>query len=136
MNKKLLLCVLAIFITVCIKSSKVFAAADGKPDNNSLCEVSIEGENCISGTFVAREDGEVIGSLTLYSDCTFKMVEYDYDETITTRGTYSIEDELTRGYTTYIEFFVNGESQGSSFMAWPMEGSMFISINGFAFDKE
>ena len=136
MTKKLLKSILAIFFVVFAMSSTAFAIGDAKSDSASIYNKFSENENCISGTFVAREDGEIIGELTLYSNCTFKMVEYDDYDNTTTRGTYSIEDELSRGYTTYIEFFVNGESYGTAFMAWPMEGSMFISINGFSFDKQ
>ena len=105
-------------------------------DNNQSLTITNSNGNCISGNFVAREDGHIIGSLLLRSDCTFRMVERDGYDVTTTDGTYSIDDNISRGQMTSINFYVNGRSQGSATLAWPEEEGLCIFINGYIFRKE
>ena len=92
--------------------------------------------NCIAGNFIAREDGHIIGSLLLRTDCTVRMVERDDYYVTATDGTYSIDDNISPGEMTSINFYVNGQSQGSARMAWPTEDGLCIFINGYVFRKE
>lgn len=131
MKKKLLFIALSVFVVIGINS---FAAQIS--DNSQSPTITNSKGNCISGNFVAREDGHIIGSLLLRSDCTFRMVERDGYDVTTTDGTYSIDDNISRGEMTSINFYVNGRSQGSATLAWPEEEGMCILINGFIFRKE
>jgi hypothetical protein len=130
MKKKLLFIALSVFLLAGINS---FAAQ--KNDNNQQLTITNNG-NCISGNFIAREDGRIVGSLLLRSDCTFRMVERDGYDVTTTDGTYSIEGNISRGQMADIEFFVNGRSQGTARLAWPEEEGLCIFINGYIFRKE
>jgi hypothetical protein len=131
MKKKLLFIVLSVFLVAGINS---FAAKIS--DNNQPFTLACNNGNCISGNFVAREDGHIIGSLLLRSDCTFRMVERDSHDVTTTDGTYSIDGNISRGQMADIEFFVNGRSQGTARLAWPEEEGLCIFINGYIFRKE
>ena len=59
--------------------------------------ITIDSEGCISGVFVAEEDGHVVGTITLNSNCTFKLVDPTDGYVTTTTGSYSIDGDLTRG---------------------------------------
>lgn len=136
MKKQLLTSVLAILMVVGATFSSAYATTETKCDNESPVAVSINKEACISGNFIAREDGHIIGSLLLRSDCTFRMVERDDYDVTTTDGTYLIDGNISRGQMADIEFFVNGCSQGTARMAWPEEQGLCIFINGYVFEKE
>ena len=131
MKKKLFFIALSIFLVAGINS---FASKTS--NNNQTSALSYYNGNCISGNFVAREDGHIIGSLLLRSDCTFRMVEKDGYDVTTTDGTYRIDGNITRGQMADIEFFVNGRSQGTATIAWPEEQGLRIFINGYVFEKE
>lgn len=131
MKKKLLFIALSFFMVVGISAF----AVEVNDDNQSLTITNSNG-NCISGNFIAREDGHIIGSLLLRSDCTFRMVERDGYDVTTTDGTYSIDGNISRGQMADIEFFVNGRSQGTARIAWPEEQGLCIFINGYVFEKE
>ena len=131
MKKKLFFIALSIFLVTGINT---FASKIS--ENNQTLADSYNTGNCISGNFVAREDGHIIGSLLLRSDCTFRMVEKDGYDVTTTDGTYRIDGNITRGQMADIEFFVNGRSQGTATIAWPEEQGLRIFINGYVFEKE
>ena len=131
MKKKLLFIALSFFMVVGISAF----AVEVNDDNQSLTITNSNG-NCISGNFIAREDGHIIGSLLLRSDCTFRMVERDGYDVTTTDGTYSIDGNISRGQMADIEFFVNGRSQGTARIAWTEEQGLCIFINGYVFEKE
>ena len=131
MKRKLFLIALSVFMVAGINSF-----ATSKSGNKQPNTVSINNGNCISGNFIAREDGRIIGSLLLKSDCTFRMVERDDYDVTTTDGTYSIDDRISRGSMTTINFYVNGRSIGSATLAWPEEEGLCVFINGYIFRKE
>lgn len=105
-------------------------------DNNQQLTITNNNGNCISGNFVAREDGHIIGTIMLNSDCTFVVVDRSgYDMTKTT-GTYSIDGIVRRGQMADINFYVNGRSAGSARLAWPEEEGLCIFFNGNVYRKE
>ena len=131
MKKKLFFIVLSVFMIAGINS---FATRISN-DNQSPTITSSKG-NCISGNFVAREDGHIIGTIMLNSDCTFVIVDRSgYDVTKTT-GTYSIDGTIRRGQMADINFYVNGRSVGSARLAWPEEEGLCVFFNGNVYRKE
>lgn len=130
MKKKLLFFALFVFMIAGINS-----VAAPNSDNNQQLTITNNNGNCISGNFVAREDGHIIGTIMLNSDCTFVVVDRSgYDMTKTT-GTYSIDGIVRRGQMADINFYVNGRSAGSARLAWPEEEGLCI-FNGNVYRKE
>lgn len=131
MKKKLLFFALFVFMIAGINS-----VAAPNSDNNQQLTITNNNGNCISGNFVAREDGHIIGTIMLNSDCTFVVVDRSgYDMTKTT-GTYSIDGIVRRGQMADINFYVNGRSAGSARLAWPEEEGLCIFFNGNVYRKE
>ena len=131
MKKTLVFIALSAFMIAGINS---FATQES--GNEQPITISNNNGNCISGNFVAREDGHIIGNLLLRSDCTFRMVERDEYDVTTTDGTYSIDGTISRGQITDIYFYVNGSSAGSARIAWPEDEGLCIILNGYIFRKE
>lgn len=131
MKKKLFFIALSVFMIAGINS---FATQE--TGNEQPVSISNNSGSCIAGYFVAREDGHMIGSLLLKSDCTFRLVERDGYDVTTTDGTYSIDGAVTRGQMADIYFYVNGSSAGSARIAWPEEEDLCIILNGYLFRKE
>ena len=131
MKKKLFFIVLSVFMIAGINS---FANQNGEKEQPIM--VSNNNGSCISGYFVAREDGHIIGTIMLNSDCTFVIVDRSgYDVTKTT-GTYSIDGTIRRGQMADINFYVNGRSVGSARLAWPEEEGLCVFFNGNVYRKE
>lgn len=133
MKKNLLL--IALTMVMSIGFCK-FTVASPKSDVSQPSTTVMNSEGCISGVFVAEEDGHIVGTITLNSNCTFKIVDRADGDITTTTGTYSIDGTVTKGQMAYIEFFVEGRSAGSARIAWPEERGLCILLNGYVFEKQ
>lgn len=111
-----------------------FATSIG--DNEKPISISSTNQSCISGYFVAREDGDIIGTILLNSNCTFTIADIDGNEVTKTTGTYSIDGTVSRGQMADINFYVNGSFSGSARIVWPEEEDLCIILNGYLFRKE
>lgn len=136
MKKEFLTIVLTTLMVVGATFTSAFASLDTNCSNETPISISVEKGTCISGNFVAREDGDFIGSILLRSDCTFRIVEKDDDDVITREGSYSIDGTVSRGQMADINFYVNGSFAGSARIAWPEEEGLCILLNGYIFRKE
>ena len=134
--KKLYQIVLTVFTAVGMLLPSSFANPNAKNFNESSNEVSYYSGNCISGVFIAREDGHIVGTITLNSNCTFKIVDSSDGYVTTTTGTYSIDGSVSRGQMADINFYVDGSSAGSARIAWPEDEGLCILLNGYVFRKQ
>ena len=135
MKKNLLKGLLMTLIVV----GSLFAMAtplNAKGNMESPTEVTSNSEGCISGVFVAEEDGHIIGTITLNSNCTFKLVDRSDGYVTTTSGTYSIDGAISRGQMADITFYVDGRSMGTTRIAWPEDEGLCIFMNGYVFRKQ
>ena len=103
---------------------------------NHPSSITVDSEGCISGVFIAEEDGHVVGTITLNSNCTFKLVDPTDGYVTTTTGTYSIDGNLSRGQMADLTFYVDGRSAGTVTIAWPENEGICIYMNGFVFRKQ
>lgn len=133
MNKKSIIA-LAVLIIVGTAISATFAASETNLGSESPTIVSNEKGSCISGVFRATE-GNWTGTLSLYSNCTFRFVDREGRDIQTTDGTYSMDGEIYPGTTARITFYVGGESYGSATIAWPTEEGLQVWMNGYTFYK-
>lgn len=131
MKKKLLLIALSVFLAADMTSFATSIGANEKP-----ISISSTNQSCISGYFVAREDGDIIGTILLNSNCTFTIADIDGNEVTKTTGTYSIDGTVSRGQMADINFYVNGSFSGSARIVWPEEEDLCIILNGYLFRKE
>ncbi len=113
-------------------ASRSFAGSD----NETPIAVTINSESCISGVFVAEEDGHILGTITLNSNCTFKLVDRSDGYVTTTSGSYSIDGTISRGQMANITFYVDGRSMGTTRIAWPEDEGLCIFMNGYVFRKQ
>ena len=135
MKKNLLKGLLMTLIVV----GSLFAMAtplNAKGNMESPTEVTSNSEGCISGVFVAEEDGHIVGTITLNSNCTFKLVDRSDGYVTTTSGTYSIDGAISRGQMADITFYVDGRSMGTTRRAWPEDEGLCIFMNGYVFRKQ
>lgn len=135
MKKNLLKGLLMTLIVV----GSLFAMAtplNAKGNMESPTEVTSNSEGCISGVFVAEEDGHIVGTITLNSNCTFKLVDRSDGYVTTTSGTYSIDGAISRGQMADITFYVDGRSMGTTRIAWPEDEGLCIFMNGYVFRKQ
>ena len=95
--------------------------------------ISTDANRCIFGNFVLREDWETIATLTLQQNCEFYLVDHKTNED--TEGTYTMSNEIRRGTTSDLTFYVDGQSIGGGTLAWPTEGPMCVYINGLRYEK-
>lgn len=109
---------------------------NAKGNMESPTEVTSNSEGCISGVFVAEEDGHIVGTITLNSNCTFKLVDRSDGYVTTTSGTYSIDGAISRGQMADITFYVDGRSMGTTRIAWPEDEGLCIFMNGYVFRKQ
>lgn len=133
MKKKL------FFIALSVLMSVGFAKVALASQNEEIyhpSSITIDGEGCISGIFVAEEDGHVVGTITLNSNCTFKLVDPTDGYVTTTTGSYSIDGDLRRGQMADLTFYVDGRSAGTVTIAWPENEGICIYMNGFVFRKQ
>lgn len=131
MKRKLFLIALSVFM---VTGFNTFATPKG--DNEQPITHSLDKGNCISGYFVAREDGDIIGTILLNSNCTFTIVDIDGYNMTKTTGSYSIDGSVRRGQMADINFYVNGNFSGSARIVWPEEEDLCIILNGYLFRKE
>lgn len=127
-----LLAALIVIGTMFVTSSLSYA----KCNNENPINVAFDGERCISGAFIAEEDGHVVGTITLNSNCTFKLVDRTDGYVTTKSGSYSIDGNLSRGQMADITFYVNGRSMGTAIIAWPEDEGLCIYMNGYIFRKQ
>ena len=135
MKKNLLKGLLMTLIVV----GSLFAMAtplNAKGNMESPTEVTSNSEGCISGVFVAEEDGHIVGTITLNSKCTFKLVDRSDGYVTITSGTYSIDGAISRGQMADITFYVDGRSMGTTRIAWPEDEGLCIFMNGYVFRKQ
>lgn len=135
MKKNLLKGLLMTLIVV----GSLFATAtplNAKGNMESPTELTSNSEGCISGVFVAEEDGHIVGTITLNSNCTFKLVDRSDGYVTTTSGTYSIDGAISRGQMADITFYVDGRSMGTTRIAWPEDEGLCIFMNGYVFRKQ
>lgn len=135
MKKYLLKGLLMTLIVV----GSLFATAtslNAKGNMESPTELTSNSEGCISGVFVAEEDGHIVGTITLNSNCTFKLVDRSDGYVTTTSGTYSIDGAISRGQMADITFYVDGRSMGTTRIAWPEDEGLCIFMNGYVFRKQ
>lgn len=133
MKKRLFFIALSVFMSVGV--AKIALATQ----NNEIfypSTISTNSEGCISGVFVAEEDGHVVGTITLNSNCTFKLVDASDGYVTTTTGSYSIDGNLSRGQMADLTFYVDGRSAGTVRIAWPEDEGICIFMNGFIFRKQ
>ena len=134
MKKKISIIALAVFLIVGAALSTAFAASETKLDEESPIIVSCEKESCISGVFRATEDNWT-GTLSLYSDCTFRFIDREGRDIQTTDGIYSMDGYIYPGTTARIRLFVGGENYGTATIAWPTEEGLQVWMNGYTFYK-
>jgi hypothetical protein len=133
MKKKLFFIALSVLLSVGF--AKV-AMATQHDEINHPSSITVDSEGCISGVFIAEEDGHVVGTITLNSNCTFKLVDPTDGYVTTTTGTYSIDGNLSRGQMADLTFYVDGRSAGTVTIAWPENEGICIYMNGFVFRKQ
>ena len=133
MKKRLFFIALSVLMSVGF--AKV-AMATQHDETNQPSSITIDSEGCISGIFVAEEDGHVVGTITLNSNCTFKLVDPTDGYVTTTTGSYSIDGDLRRGQMADLTFYVDGRSAGTVTIAWPENEGICIYMNGYVFRKQ
>lgn len=133
MKKSLLFMTLAILMSIGL-CEIAFAAQNN--EGKEPTTITNNSEGCISGVFVAEEDGHIVGTITLNPNCTFKLVDRSDGYVTTTTGSYSIDGNLSRGQMTDITFYVDGRSMGTTRIAWPEDEGICIFMNGYVFRKQ
>lgn len=125
--------VLAAIIVAGMVSPLVSKASLKQVNEQPPTAVSIDASRCFFGNFIAREDWETIATLTLQQNCEFYLVNHKTNEDL--EGEYTMSNDIKRGGTSDLTFYVNGRSIGGATLAWPTEGPMCVYMNGMRFEK-
>jgi len=133
MKKKLLTSVLATLMVAGMMTPIVSNASLKQSEKRPPIKNSVDANRCIFGNFVAREEWETIATLTLQQNCEFYLVNHETNEDI--EGGYTMSNDIKRGGTSQLTFYVNGKSIGSATLAWPTDEPMCVLMNGMKFEK-
>lgn len=133
MKKNTLAIALVTMMVVGIVIPLVSHASQKQSKEQPPVESVVDANRCIFGNFIAMEDWETIATLTLQPDCEFYLVNHQTNEDL--EGTYTMSNEIKRGSTSDLTFYVNGRSIGGATLAWPTEAPMCVYLNGMKFEK-
>lgn len=133
MKKYIKAFVLVVVMVMGIQVLPISAASE-KNKGDKPITISNESRGCISGVFKATEDNWS-GTLSLYSNCTFRFIDREGRDIQTTDGTYSMDGDIYPGATAQITFYVGGQNYGRATIAWPTEEGLQVWMNGYTFYK-
>lgn len=133
MKKKILTSALAAIMVAGMMIPLVSNASLKQTKEQSPMELSVNANRCIFGNFVAREEWETVATLTLQPNCEFYFINHETNEEI--GGEYTMSNDIKRGGTSDLTFFVKGKSIGRATLAWPTEEPMCVFMNGMKFEK-
>lgn len=87
---------------------------------------------CMSWSGKAYENGKVIASFSMTSDCKFVLVDYEYDEHH--RGTYSMSNSIEKkGDEAIITLYSSDGSTGQAKIAWPLQQDICVIMDDLLF---
>lgn len=133
MKKKILKIALLTLMVVGIVIPLISHASQKQINEQPPIEKSVDATRCIFGNFIAMEDWETIATLTLEQNCEFYLVNHQTNEDL--EGTYTMSNDIKRGTTADLTFYVNGRSVGGATLAWPTGAPMCVYMNGMKFEK-
>lgn len=126
--KKILALLGSIFLAVFVSS--VFARPVSKDFNTPLTDTSCLSSYHLNAGFTAMEDGERVGRIELWANGKCSIINYEDDFTVT--GTYDIREEITIGGSTYIDFYIDGQTLTGKYI-WPLQDKLSIIFDNLVF---